>query len=67
MLLANRIKQIWEAYKLTQSEVAFRFKISTSAYGLIEYSEIKFFKNIRHRLKINDENIMAVFPNIEQF
>lgn len=33
----------------------------------IEYSEIKFFKNIRHRLKINDENILAVFPEIEQY
>lgn len=26
------------------------------------YAEIKFFKNIRHRLKISDENILAVFP-----
>ncbi len=33
----------------------------------IEYSEIKFFKNIRHRLKISDESILAVFPDIEQF
>ena len=33
----------------------------------IEYSEIKFFKNIRHRLKISDENILAVYPDIEQF
>jgi uncharacterized tellurite resistance protein B-like protein len=33
----------------------------------IEYFEIKFFKNIRHRLKISDENILAVFPEIEQF
>lgn len=33
----------------------------------IEYSEIKFFKNIRHRLKVSDKNILAVFPDIEQF
>lgn len=33
----------------------------------IEYSEIKFFKNIRHRLKVSNENILAVYPNIEQF
>ena len=33
----------------------------------IEYSEIKFFKNIRHRLKVNDEKVLAVFPDIEQF
>jgi uncharacterized tellurite resistance protein B-like protein len=33
----------------------------------IEYSEIKFFKNIRHRLKITNENILKVFPDIEDF
>ena len=44
------------------------FAIETiKADGIIEYSEIKFFKNIRHRLKISDENILAVYPDIEQF
>ena len=44
------------------------FAIETiKADGIIEYSEIKFFKNIRHRLKINDEHILAVYPDIEQF
>ena len=33
----------------------------------IEYSEIKFFKNIRYRLKVSDEKVLAVFPDIEQF
>jgi uncharacterized tellurite resistance protein B-like protein len=33
----------------------------------IEYSEIKFFKNIRHRLKTSDENILKVYPDIEMF
>lgn len=33
----------------------------------IEYSEIKFFKNIRHRLKVNDEKILERFPDIEQY
>ena len=33
----------------------------------IEYSEIKFFKNIRHRLKVSDDKILAMFPDIEQF
>jgi uncharacterized tellurite resistance protein B-like protein len=32
-----------------------------------DYAEIKFFKNIRHRLKISDENVLAIFPDIEQF
>lgn len=33
----------------------------------IEYSEIKFFKNIRHRLKITDEKILAIYPDVEMF
>lgn len=31
----------------------------------IEYSEIKFFKNIRHRLKVSNEKILQHFPDIE--
>lgn len=33
----------------------------------IEYSEIKFFKIIRSYLKIKDERILEIFPEIEQF
>jgi len=33
----------------------------------IEYAEIKFFKSIRHRLKISDDKILAVYPAIELF
>ncbi|HRE22864.1 MAG TPA: TerB family tellurite resistance protein [Bacteroidia bacterium] len=33
----------------------------------VEYSEIKFFKNIRHRLNVSDEKILARFPDIEQY
>lgn len=33
----------------------------------IEYSEIKFFKNIRHRLTISDEVILSNFLNIDDF
>ena len=33
----------------------------------IEYSEIKFFKNIRHRLKVSNEKILERFPDIEQY
>ncbi len=33
----------------------------------IEYSEIKFFKTIRHRLKVSDEVILKSLPDIEQF
>ncbi|WHF51781.1 hypothetical protein QGN23_00540 [Chryseobacterium gotjawalense] len=33
----------------------------------IEYSEIKFFKTIRHRLTISDETILAFHPGIEDY
>jgi transcriptional regulator with XRE-family HTH domain len=36
MILANRIRQIREAYKLTQSAVAHKCEITPSAYGQIE-------------------------------
>lgn len=34
---------------------------------LVEYSEIKFFKIIRHNLKSTDEQILKKFPDIELF
>ncbi len=37
------------------------------ADNIIKYSEIKFFKAMRSYLKIEDENILAVYPEIEQF
>lgn len=44
------------------------FAINTiNADEQVEYSEIKFFKNIRHRLKVSDENILVHFPDIEQY
>lgn len=59
-----------KANSLTQKEelTLIDFAIQTiKADEQIEYSEIKFFKNIRHRLQISDENILAVYPDIEQF
>lgn len=44
------------------------FAVQTiNADDQVEYSEIKFFKNIRHRLQISDEVILSAFPTIEQF
>ncbi|MFT4152478.1 hypothetical protein [Parafilimonas sp.] len=44
------------------------FAIQTiNADEVVEYSEIKFFKNIRHRLKISDEKILVKFPDLEQY
>jgi uncharacterized tellurite resistance protein B-like protein len=44
------------------------FAIQTiQADGIDEYSEIKFFKEIRQHLKISNERILEIYPNIEQF
>jgi len=32
---------------------------------IVQYSEIKFFKNIRHRLKVSDEKILERFSEVE--
>ena len=36
MILANRIRQIREAHKLSQAEIAYKVGITPSAYGQIE-------------------------------
>jgi len=62
--------ELLEKSSLSEKEelILIDFAIQTiKADEQIEYAEIKFFKNIRHRLKISDENILAVFPDIEQF
>lgn len=33
----------------------------------IKYSEVKFFKAIRHQLKLTNERILSEFPDIESF
>lgn len=44
------------------------FAIQTfNANDQVVYSEIKFFKNIRHRLKVSDEKILEHFPEIEMY
>lgn len=35
--------------------------------GVVEYSEIKFFKVIRHHLKISDEKIISIYSDIENW
>jgi uncharacterized tellurite resistance protein B-like protein len=56
--------------KLTEQEelTLIDFAIKTiNADEQIEYSEIKFFKNIRHRLNVSDDKILARFPDIELY
>ncbi len=45
-----------------------RFAIDTiNADNKVEYSEVKFFKIIRHKLKITDESILEKFPEVESW
>ncbi len=55
---------------LSESEelILINFAIQTiKADEQIEYSEIKFFKNIRYRLNLTDEIILKSHPDIEMF
>ena len=57
-------KQMTEQEELTIIDFAIQ---TIKADDIIEYSEIKFFKNIRHRLSISDETILQAYPDIEIF
>ena len=56
--------QLSEQEELTLIDFAIQ---TINADEQVEYSEIKFFKNIRHRLNVSDEKILARFPDIEQY
>jgi uncharacterized tellurite resistance protein B-like protein len=59
-----------EQSKLSEQEELILIDVAIKvikADEIIEYSEIKFFKNIRHRLKVGDEKIIEHFsPTIEE-
>ncbi len=62
--------ELLEKGGLTEEEelILIDFAVKTiNADEQVEYSEIKFFKNIRHRLQIKDEDILKSFPDIEIF
>lgn len=50
-----------------------QIKLIELAINMIEadnqilYSEVKFFKKIRNRLSVNDESILALLPNSEDY
>ncbi len=56
--------QISEEEELTLIDFAIQ---TIKADEQIEYSEIKFFKNIRHRLNVSDEKIISKFPDLEMY
>lgn len=51
-----------------EQRVIVDFAIQTIfADNRIEYAEVKFFKKIRSRLSLTDEQILAIHPDIEDF
>lgn len=57
-------------FSLTEDEelTLIDFAFSTiKADEQIEYSEIKFFKVIRKSLKVSDERILELYPDLEQY
>lgn len=80
-LLVNKINTSGKGFILSYFELLSKAKLSESeelilidfaiqtikADDQVEYSEIKFFKNIRHRLKVSDETILKTYPDIEMF
>ena len=62
--------QILENLTLSEEEelalIDFAIRI-LKADEQIEYTEVKFFKTIRYRLKVSDNRILQLFPDIEQF
>lgn len=74
-------KQFIQDYfdNLSKSELSKKEEITLLSFALktiyadeqVEYSEVKFFKNIRHRLNVSDERIIENFkteyPEIEDF
>ena len=52
----------------TEELILIDFALRTiNADEILEYSEIKFFKNIRHRLKVSDNRILIAHPDIADF
>lgn len=69
LFLKQYLKEL-EAQKLSIEEqmIIIDLAIQTIyADNKIEYSEVKFFKKIRNRLSLNDEQILTKYPDIEDF
>jgi hypothetical protein len=59
-----------DASKITAEDELKLIKVSIDilkADDQVEYSEIKFFKVIRSKLKIDDESILADYPDFEEY
>lgn len=69
-LFLKKYLQELESQKLSDEEqfVIVDYALQTIfADNKIEYSEVKFFKKIRNKLSLTNEQILAVHPDIEDF
>jgi len=69
VFIADYLKMLKNA-SLTDEQEALIVDIAIQtikADNIVKYSEIKFFKNIRHRLKISDEKILEKHPDFEPY
>ena len=55
---------LFKDFKFEEEDFAIK---TINADEKIEYSEVKFFKVLRHHLKINDEKILSIYPDIESW
>ena len=61
---------IWLASELSESEELKLVEVAIDtikADDKVEYSEIKFFKVIKSKLKISDETILKYHPDFEEY
>lgn len=69
LFLKNYLQEL-ESQQLSDEEqfVIVDYALQTIfADNKIEYSEVKFFRKIRNKLSLTDEQILAVHPDIEDF
>jgi hypothetical protein len=62
--------EMLKSSKLNEEEELILIDFATKTINAdqeVDYAEIKFFKVIRHNLKVSDEKILELFPDIELF
>lgn len=59
-----KVSDFTKSEELELLDLAFK---TINSDNLIEYSEVKFFKKIRMRLNVSDEDILETYPEMEEF
>lgn len=59
-----KVAEFTKAEELELLNLAFK---TINSDNIIEYSEVKFFKKIRMRLDVTDDDILVTYPEMEEF